>query len=237
MTIQEEVRQGLGAWYAALPQAAIVAAENALRQVNTEVQGGACILPNREDIFRAFQLTTPQNIKFVLVGQDPYPTTGHAMGLAFSVRQDVKPFPRSLQNIFRELHSDLGIPVPATGDLSVWAQQGGLLLNTSLTVEAGKANSHRDIGWGSFTRRVLDYVAGLPQPLVFLQWGMQAVKTTPAAALDRTDRAFIRSTHPSPLAANRASKELPAFIGSHPFSRTNEALQRMRQKLVDWRLE
>lgn len=126
--------------------------------------------------------------------------------------------------------------MPETGDLSAWAQQGGLLLNTSLTVEAGKANSHWDIGWGPFTRRVLDYVAGLSQPLVFLQWGMQAVKTTPAAALDRTDRVFIRSTHPSPLAANRASKELPAFMGSHPFSRTNEALHRMGQEPVDWRL-
>ena len=132
MTIQEEVRQGLGAWYEALPQDAIAAAENALRQVDTEAQGGAYILPNREDIFRAFQLTPPQNVKFVLVGQDPYPTIGHAMGLAFSVRRDVKPFPRSLQNIFKELRNDLGIPMPETGDLSAWAQQGGLLLNTSL---------------------------------------------------------------------------------------------------------
>mgnify|MGYP002230848336 FL=1 len=172
----------------------------------------------------------------MLVGQDPYPTIGHAMGLAFSVRRDVKPFPRSLQNIFKELRNDLGLPLPETGDLSAWAQQGGLLLNTSLTVEAGKANSHWDIGWGPFTRRALDYVAGLPQPLVFLQWGMQAVKTTPSAALDRTDRVFIRSTHPSPLAANRASKELSAFMGSHPFSRTNEALHRMGQEPVDWRL-
>lgn len=100
-TIQEEARQGLGLWYDALPQDAIVAAENALRQVDTEAQSGAYILPNREDIFRAFQLTPPQNVKFVLVGQDPYPTIGHAMGLAFSVRRDVKPFPRSLQNILR----------------------------------------------------------------------------------------------------------------------------------------
>ena len=158
-TIQEEVRQGLGAWYDALPQDAIAAAENALQQVDMEAQGGAYILPTREDIFRAFQLTPPQNVKFVLVGQDPYPTIGHAMGLAFSVRRDVKPFPRSLQNIFKELRNDLGIPMPETGDLSAWAQQGGLLLNTSLTVEAGKANSHWDIGWGPFTRRVLDYVA------------------------------------------------------------------------------
>ena len=123
-TIQEEVRQGLGAWYDALPQDAITAAENALQQVDTEAQGGAYILPNREDIFRAFQLTPPQNVKFVLVGQDPYPTIGHAMGLAFSARQDVKPFPRSLQNIFKELRNDLGIPMPETGDLSAWAQQG-----------------------------------------------------------------------------------------------------------------
>lgn len=236
MNIQEEVRQGLEAWYNTLPQEAIAAAENALRQVDSEERGGAYILPNRESIFRAFQLTPPQNVKFVLVGQDPYPTIGHAMGLAFSVRRDVKPFPRSLQNIFKELHNDLGIAMPETGDLSAWAQQGGLLLNTSLTVEAGKANSHWDIGWGPFTRRVLDYVAGLPQPLVFLQWGMQAVKTTPAAALDRPDRVFIRSTHPSPLAANRASRELPAFIGSHPFSRTNEAFQRMGQQPIDWSL-
>ena len=192
-TIQEEVRQGLGAWYDALPQDAIAAAENALQQVDMEAQGGAYILPNREDIFRAFQLTPPQNVKFVLVGQDPYPTIGHAMGLAFSVRRDVKPFPRSLQNIFKELRNDLGIPMPETGDLSAWAQQGGLLLNTSLTVEAGKANSHWDIGWGPFTRRVLNYVAsasGVPSV------GNAGSKDHPSRRPE-PDRQGIHSFHPS----------------------------------------
>ena len=131
------------------------------------------VFPPREDWFAAFRLTPPEAVRAVILGQDPYHEPGQAMGLAFSVRPGVR-LPPSLRNMYRELTEDLGCPAPSSGDLTPWAEQGVLLLNTVLTVEAGKANSHRDLGWQSFTREVLSAVSRLPQPVAFVLWGSQA---------------------------------------------------------------
>lgn len=231
MDIKREIQN----WSDLIPPAAIDAAESALSHVREATGRGVLILPSEEQVFAALRIVQPQNCKFFLLGQDPYPTAGHAMGLAFSVSPNVRPLPRSLQNIFKELYADLGIPIPTCGDLTPWAKQGGLLLNTVLTVEAGHANSHRGFGWEEFTKAIVDAVNDLPQPIVFLQWGTQAVKMAPENQCShRQDRVFIRSTHPSPLGANRNTAMLPSFMGSRPFSRTNQALIHMGQDPIDW---
>lgn len=232
-----DVKQEIQSWSDLVPASAIEAAESALAHAKEATERGQRVLPSESQIFTALRLVQPQNCKFFLLGQDPYPTVGHAMGLAFSVAPDVRPLPRSLQNIFKELHADLGIPIPTCGDLTPWAKQGGLLLNTVLTVEAGHANSHRGFGWEEFTKAIVDAVNDLPQPIVFLQWGAQAVKMTPENQCShRPDRVFIRSTHPSPLGANRKTATLPSFMGSCPFSRTNQALIQMGQEPIDWNI-
>lgn len=233
-----DIRLEIGSWADLVPPHAIEAAEAAWLYSREEEKNGKRILPGEGQIFAALRLTQPQDCKFLLLGQDPYPTPGHAMGLAFSVSPDVWPLPRSLQNIYKELSADMGIPMPTCGDLTSWAKQGGLLLNTVLTVVSGSPNSHRGHGWEVFTKAVVNAVAELPQPIVFLQWGAQAVKMAPEGpAMLRHDRAFIRSTHPSPLGANRKTASLSPFMGSRPFSRTNQALVRMGQEPVDWTIK
>ena len=199
------------------------------------------VYPPREQWFAAFERTPPDAVRVVILGQDPYHEPGQAMGLAFSVRPGV-PLPPSLRNMYRELCDDLGHPAPADGDLTPWAKQGVLLLNTVLTVEAGKANSHRDLGWQAFTLEVLSALTRLPQPIVFVLWGAQAKRTFEQASgagkpangpLVGTGpapgpRLILESPHPSPLSAYRG------FFGSRPYSRINAFLRGCGQPEIRW---
>ncbi len=187
------------------------------------------VFPPEEDLFTAFALTPPAQVRAVILGQDPYHEPGQAHGLSFSVRRGV-PLPRSLRNIYQELYSDLGIPPANHGCLEAWARQGVLLLNTVLTVEQGKANSHKDFGWQTFTGAVTAAIAGLPQPVAFVLWGNQAAKKAPVAAGSPYPRLVIQSAHPSPLSARRG------FFGSRPFSRINAFLCEHGDPGINWRL-
>ncbi len=166
-------------------------------------------------------------VKVLIVGQDPYPTPGHAVGLSFSVAPDVRPLPRSLVNIYRELETDLGFPPAPTGDLTPWAAQGVLLLNRVLTVRPGAAGSHRGAGWEAVTERAITALAARGGPLVAILWGADARKLRPLLA----DIPAIESVHPSPLSARNG------FFGSRPFSRANQLLEQQGAAPVDWRLE
>ncbi len=182
-------------------------------------------LPKGGDILRAFHDPFDE-VKVLIVGQDPYPTPGHAMGLSFSTHPGVRPLPRSLANIYKELHADLGAPVPEDGDLTPWAEQGVLLLNRVLTVRPGKAASHRGKGWEQVTEAAIRALAARDRPLVAVLWGRDAQAT--GAFLGDVPR--VESPHPSPLSASRG------FFGSRPFSRTNELLVAQGGEPVDWRL-
>jgi len=200
-------------------------------ELQRRISSGEHILPPPGKILRAFAQPADQ-IKVLIIGQDPYPTPGHAVGLSFSVDAGVRPLPRSLLNIYKELRDDLGIEPAPHGDLSAWAGQGVLLLNRALSVTAGQANSHRGLGWESVTdlavRALADRRApdGSPVPLVAILWGRQAQALAPL--LGRTPR--IESVHPSPLSASRG------FFGSRPFSRANELLKQQGAAPIDWRL-
>ena len=175
-------------------------------------------------MLRAF--TYPmQEVKVLVVGQDPYPTPGHPMGLSFSVQPGVKP-PRSLENIFAELVDDLGVDRPTSGDLTPWSRQGVMLLNRVLTVRPGAPASHRGWGWETVTQRAIEALVERQEPLVANLWGRPAQSLTPM--LGQTP--IIASPHPSPLGASRG------FFGSRPFSRANEELTRLGTQPVDWRL-
>ena len=188
-------------------------------------RAGHTVLPPPESVFRAF--AQPMDaVRVVIVGQDPYPTLGHAMGLSFSVDRAVKPLPRSLANIYRELHSDLGIDPAQHGDLSNWARQGVLLLNRVLTVRAGEAGSHRRIGWEAVTASALTALARRGGPLVAILWGADARSAESLLG----DVPIIASAHPSPLSAHRG------FFGSRPFSRANELLTQQGGQPLDWRV-
>ena len=188
------------------------------------------VFPPHEDLFAAFALTPPEAVRAVILGQDPYHEPGQAHGLAFSVRRGVK-LPPSLRNIYQELEADLGIRPAAHGDLTGWARQGVLLLNTVLTVERGKANSHRDFGWQRFTDAVIAACARLPQPVAFVLWGGQAQKK--AALLDGAvyPRLVLQSAHPSPLSSYRG------FFGSRPFSQINAFLRENGQTEIHWQID
>lgn len=210
-----------------------------------ERERGKIICPPQEDIFRALNLTPPDKVKAVIIGQDPYHTPGQANGLAFSVAPG-NPLQPSLRNIFNELQSDLTCGRPLTGDLTPWAERGVLLLNTVLTVEAHKANSHASWGWQEFTGEVFKVCAELPQPIVFLAWGRSAQdlvhdifppETGWEALMTDRRKACLFSTHPSPFSANRPSSTAPAFIGSKPFSTANKCLEKMGSEPIDWRLD
>lgn len=182
-------------------------------------------LPAGDDILRAFQDPFDE-VKVLIVGQDPYPTPGHPMGLSFSTRPGVRPLPRSLQNIFRELGTDLGLPVAEDGDLSPWTRQGVLLLNRVLTVRPGAPASHRKKGWEEVTEAAIRTLAARDQPLVSLLWGRDAQ----SAARFLGDHPRIESAHPSPLSASRG------FFGSRPFSRANDLLVAAGAEPVNWQL-
>ncbi len=193
-----------------------------------EEAAGKVIFPPRDERLRALDATPLATVRVVVIGQDPYPTPGHAHGLSFSVRPDVRPLPKSLGNIFRELRDDLGIDNHC-GSLLPWARQGVLLLNAVLTVEQGRAGSHRNLGWERFTDRIIAAVNARPEPAVFLLWGAYAQKK--GRVIDRGRHAVIESPHPSPLSAYRG------FFGSRPFSRVNASLRAFGHDEIDWRTE
>jgi uracil-DNA glycosylase len=193
-----------------------------------ESEGRAyAVYPPPGDVFRALELTSPDAVRVVLLGQDPYAGRGQAHGLCFSVPPGVKA-PPSLRNVCRELESDLGIPAPSCGSLEAWARQGVLLLNTVLTVRAGAPGSHAGRGWESFTDAVIARAAARRAPVVFALWGAHAQRKR--ALLEGTQHAVVTAAHPSPLSAWRG------FLGSRPFSRIDAALAAAGQTPIDWRL-
>ncbi len=190
-----------------------------------EQEEGRAFLPRGEWILRAFQRPIGE-ARVLIVGQDPYPTPGHPIGLCFAVQPDVSPLPASLRNIFREYQDDLGHPPPATGDLSPWEEQGVLLLNRVLTVQPGEPRSHRGKGWEEVTEQAIRALARRDQPLVAILWGNDARSLKPMLG----DVPVVESVHPSPLAASKG------FFGSRPFSRANELLEQQGADPIDWRL-
>lgn len=190
-----------------------------------EHRAGRQTLPPAHDIFNAFK-EPMENVKVLIIGQDPYPTPGHAMGLSFWVKPDVRPIPRSLQNIYKELQSDLNIPTPEHGDLSQWSRQGVMLMNRVLSVGAGDAGSHRNLGWEAITSCAIQALAARNQPLVGILWGRDARNAKSLLG----NYPCVESAHPSPLSASRG------FFGSRPFSRANELLVQQGAAPVNWQL-
>ncbi|MEO6610010.1 MAG: uracil-DNA glycosylase [Aestuariivirga sp.] len=195
------------------------------RFLETERTAGKTIYPKGSEWFFALDQTPFDDVRVVILGQDPYHGDGQAHGLCFSVREGVRP-PPSLLNIYKEMKSDLGLEPPKHGDLSSWAKQGVLLLNSVLTVEAGRAASHQGKGWEQFTDRIIRQLNDEKQNLVFILWGSYAQKK--AAFVDRNKHMVITSAHPSPLSAHNG------FFGSKPFSRCNEYLLANVLKPIDW---
>ncbi|URM92272.1 uracil-DNA glycosylase [Streptomyces sp. MRC013] len=193
--------------------------------LRAEIAAGRTYLPAGPDVLRAFRQPFDE-VKVLIVGQDPYPTPGHAVGLSFSVAPDVRPLPGSLENIFRELHADLGLPRPSTGDLTPWTRQGVLLLNRALTTAPRTPGAHRGKGWEEVTEQAIRALAARGKPLVSVLWGRDARNLRPLLG----DLPALESAHPSPMSADRG------FFGSRPFSRTNDLLLRQGAEPVDWRL-
>ena len=202
------------------------------KQVETAyTKGEPEVYPPQEDLFAALRLTPPENVKCVILGQDPYHEPGQAHGLAFSVRQGQK-IPPSLRNIYQELNRDLGCSIPVHGCLNGWGEQGVLLLNNVLTVYRGAANSHKKWGWQKFTTALLREVNRLPQPVAYLLWGKDAQEKVKRAALESAaaPRLILTSSHPSPLSAYRG------FFGSSPFSQVNRFLEEQGSEPIDWEI-
>ncbi len=212
-------------WKGLLPDGC---ADEALHRVAQERRSGTQIFPPEGLIFNALELTPPEAVKAVILGQDPYHGPGQACGLAFAVPPGCTPLPPSLKNILKELNADLGLPIPARPDLRRWAREGVLLLNTVLSVRAHEALSHADFGWQAVTNAVVRAVNALPRRVVFVLWGNNAAAY--AKFIDATRHAIIASAHPSPLSARRG------FFGSRPFSRANAALAEAGIEPIDWRL-
>lgn len=211
-------------WLPALePQADTIAAVGAF--LRAEIAAGRGYLPAGEKVLRAFR-TPLDAVRVLIVGQDPYPTPGHAVGLSFSVAPEVRPLPKSLANIFTEYVDDLGLPYPSTGDLSPWAAKGVMLLNRVLTVQPGAPASHRGKGWEQVTEAAIAALATRGGPLVAVLWGRDAQGLAPMLG----GVPQVASVHPSPLSASRG------FFGSRPFSRANAALTAQGGEPVDWRL-
>ncbi len=228
-------RTHINEWFEQLPTDVVTQTKNLLEQVDTMRQTET-IYPAQESILNAIALTAPANVRVVILGQDPYHGPGQAMGLSFSVPEGQK-LPPSLRNIYKEMAADLGCTAPTSGDLTSWAQQGVLLLNTTLTVREHAANSHAKLGWKTLTDAIVRLCLQLDQPVVFLTWGRHAIDMVEAAreATDATaNKFFLASTHPSPLSATRAAGGLPAFMGSRPFSRANELLAQHGAAPIDW---
>jgi uracil-DNA glycosylase len=201
--------------------------ENLSLFLRREIAAGRVIYPPGNDIFKAFEMTPFDKVKAVILGQDPYHGPGQAHGLSFSVRLGVAP-PPSLANIFKELSSDLGLPVPSHGNLESWSRQGVLLLNSSLTVEKGRAGAHAGKGWERFTDAVIAQLNLDRDGLVFVLWGRKAQQK--GVHIDRHRHLVLESAHPSPLSAHNG------FFGSRPFSKTNHYLEQKGITPVDWTL-
>ncbi len=193
--------------------------------LQAERAAGKVIYPRPSQWFNAFNTTPLDKVRVVILGQDPYPTPGHAHGLCFSVQPGVRPLPKSLQNIFRELRDDLGID-NHSGNLEPWARQGVLLLNAVLTVERGRPASHQGKGWERFTDRAIQILNDGDRPIVFVLWGSYAQRK--GSIIDRNRHHVIASPHPSPLSAHRG------FFGSRPFSRINALLEGLGEEPIDW---
>lgn len=193
--------------------------------LRAETAAGRGYLPSGDRVLRAF-VAPLADVRVLIVGQDPYPTPGHPIGLSFAVDPHVRPVPRSLQNIYRELHDDLGVAPPAHGDLTHWSRNGVMLLNRVLTVRPGEAASHRGKGWEEVTDHAIRSLVGRGTPLVAILWGRDAQGLKPLLG----DTPVIESAHPSPLSASRG------FFGSRPFSRANSLLEAQGADPVDWRL-
>ncbi|MFJ5887143.1 uracil-DNA glycosylase [Streptomyces californicus] len=193
--------------------------------LRAEITAGRTYLPSGAHVLRAFQQPF-EEVRVLVVGQDPYPTPGHAIGLSFAVAPDVRPLPGSLENIFRELHGDLGLPRPSNGDLTPWTRQGVLLLNRALTTAPRRPAAHRGKGWEEVTEQAIKALVARGTPLVSVLWGRDARNLRPLLG----DYPAIESAHPSPMSADRG------FFGSRPFSRVNELLERQGAQPVDWRL-
>ena len=230
-------------WVDLISPDAVFSAQCLATAAKMERENGKTICPPQEQIFRAFELTPPDKVKVVIVGQDPYHTPGQANGLAFSIANG-NPIQPSLRNIFKELVNDTGCAMPTTTDLTPWAEQGVLLLNASLTVEAHKANSHSGWGWDKFTSEIFAATAKLDQPVVYLAWGNFAheivYKCFPKATtnwknmITERHKACLFSSHPSPLSATRGNSP---FIGSHCFTTANKWLKQMGATEIDWTLD
>ncbi len=184
------------------------------------------LFPPEELIFRAFDLCSFEKLKVVILGQDPYPTLGNANGLSFSVADSVKALPKSLKNIFLEVQEDLNIDFPKNGSLERWAQQGILLLNTILTVQEGKPNSHKDIGWEKFTDAIIHKISTEKSQLVFLLWGTKAIAKK--EMINCKKHLVLTAPHPSPLSAYRG------FFGCKHFSQTNQYFRKLGKTEINW---
>ncbi len=193
--------------------------------LRAEIAAGRGYLPAGEKVLRAFTIPL-ESVRVLVVGQDPYPTPGHPIGLSFAVAPDVRPLPPSLRNIFRELVDDVGVPAPTNGDLTPWAQQGVMLLNRVLTVRPGAPASHQGIGWEAVTDRAIEVLAERGGPLVAILWGRGARSLRPRLG----EVPVIESAHPSPLSARSG------FFGSKPFSRANALLVEQGADPIDWSL-
>jgi uracil-DNA glycosylase len=211
-------------WLPALTPVAPVIADLGVF-LRAELAAGRGYLPSGDNVLRAFRQPL-DDVRVLIVGQDPYPTPGHPVGLCFSVARDVRPLPRSLVNIYTELRNDLGEATPVHGDLTPWSEQGVLLLNRVLTVSPGKPGSHQGKGWESVTAAAIEALVARGGPLVAILWGRQAQSLAPM--LDGVPR--VESAHPSPLSAHAG------FFGSRPFSRANDLLVVAGCRPVDWRL-
>ncbi|WP_426623334.1 uracil-DNA glycosylase [Leifsonia sp. McL0607] len=194
--------------------------------LRAEVAAGRPYLPSGDNVLRAFRAPL-SDVRVLIVGQDPYPTPGHPIGLSFAVERHVRPIPRSLQNIYRELRDDLGVVPPQHGDLSAWSSNGVMLLNRVLTVRPGAPASHRGVGWEPITEHAIRALVARGRPFVSILWGRDASTLKPM--LDGNP--VIESPHPSPLSASRG------FFGSRPFSRTNAMLKQAGEKPVEWSLD
>ena len=199
-----------------------------LKWIQIPTPCGPHIFPRKDLVYRAFDLTPFNEVKCVLLGQDPYHTPGLATGLAFSVPPSVRNLPPTLRNIFKEYVSDTGYPWPRNGDLSPWAEQGVLLLNTILTVEAGKPLSHAGLGWEKLTVEVFSKLREYRKHVVYILWGRKAQEY--AGMVDERYNHIIMASHPSPYSSHNG------FFGHHPFTRTNEALLDWKEDPINWRL-
>jgi uracil-DNA glycosylase len=195
--------------------------------IENELAGGQTILPAHKDIFNALAATSYDQVRVLLVGQDPYPTPGHAHGLCFSVHPTVRVLPFSLRNIYRELHDDVGCRIPNNGYLEYWARQGVLMLNTVLTVRARQANSHQGRGWERFTDRIIELVTAKQTRVVFVLWGRQAQKKR--MLITQPHHTVIATAHPSPLSVRK-------FFGCRCFSRINRDLADAGVASIDWQI-